>query len=174
MTAYSGVETMIRIWLSVLAACLLAQTASAQSGDVEAGDDTFVAVYRPAASPLQGDFEYFMTCYGRMSASLDLLERIRVPLGGRVPVDEIRKQGMHLMNQAFAEPYEAFIGVEPGLDLFSGERARHRGRAIFDEVEGAAVDIQYGRFRDLGALPDNCMATSDRLLAVIAARTAPN
>lgn len=161
---------MIRILVPVLAVCALAFASNAQDTGIAPASKAFIADYRAAASPLQGDFEYFTACYGRMSASLDLLDRIRGDLGGRVPADTVHQQGVILMNEAFARTYEALIDLDPALDLFAGERARQRGRAIFDEVRGAGLDIQYGRFRDLGALPDSCIATSERLRNLIAHR----
>lgn len=119
----------------------------------------------------QYEFETFMSCYGHMAGSLDLLARIRPDIGDPTQIETIRRNGIQLMNEQFAEPYGRLVDMQPQLDLFEGEQARKRGRLPFDSVEMTSAAIQYERFRTLGPLSEACQLTSERVRKRVAGQT---
>ena len=154
---------MVRKMAASLLALLLASGAGAQ--------EPFVPVTDSARSFVsQGEFERFMHCYGRMTASLDLLERIRPMVGEPDQLDDIRRQGILLMNETFAAPYERLVDPGLGLDLFDGERARAEGRRAFDSLAGTGLDVQYERFRKEGAVSQDCLGIAADLAGTSASR----
>ncbi len=150
----------MRKWIGLVSlglACAL--PAAAQARFQPAADNTFYLVS-------QEDFDAFMTCYGHMAASLDLLGRIRPMVSDQEQIESIRQQGIRLMNETFSRTYDDLISPSYELDLFEGELAKKTGRYTFDRLESTGLTIQYERFRLEGALSGECLSIAERLGAV--------
>ena len=138
------------------------------SWNVAAAQDTAERPYtRTSHSVSQSEFEQFMSCYGHLDGSLDLLARIKPMVSNPTEIEDIRRAGIELMNDKFGDPYDRLIAGAVRLNLFRGERARQNGRLPFDSVEGTGLSVQYERFRLEGALSDACLSISDRVVQVV-------
>lgn len=111
----------------------------------------------------QVEFEAFMRCYGHMAGSLDLLKRIEGKAGDEAAIVQIRRQGVTLMNDLFAETHERLEDPVYGLNLFEGYMARQAGRARFDAVDTLEPALQYEHFRTHAGLTQPCLDVATRL-----------
>ena len=134
--------------------------ATGMSGQAAAGPGSPPSV---AGAISQDEFEHFMTCYGHMAGSLELLQRIRPLAPDPEQIEKIRRSGLQLMNARFGDTYEDLTSDRHDFDLFEGERARQRGSLPFDSLAGMGLAIQYERFRTQAALSDDCIAISENL-----------